>query len=105
MARVCCGLRLCSLARACGEEVADTVGTAALTQALAAALRLPSRFPPSRSSSPFSGRHSSGVYLQAAKVQRVWGTDIAGVERWGGGLPFVSLLAYLTAAGIVVIFS
>lgn len=68
MTRVSCGLRLCSLDRACGEEVADTVGTAALTQALAAALRLPSRFPPSRSSLSSANRHSSGVYVQAAKV-------------------------------------
>ncbi len=79
MARVSNGLRLCSLDRACGEEVADTVGTAALAQAVAAALRLPSRFPCrgwlSSSSSPSSPLaaasvdcHVSGVYLQAAKV-------------------------------------
>jgi len=87
MARVSDGLRLCSLDRACGEEVADTVGTAALTQAVAAALRLPSRFPrrgwlSSSSSSPLAAAsvdcHASGVYLQAAKVAT--GCERAGVE-------------------------
>lgn len=67
IARVSCGLRLCSLDRACGEEVADAVGTAALKQALAAGLRLPSRFPTSATSP--ADRHSSAVYLQAAKVR------------------------------------
>lgn len=69
MARVSCGLRLCSLDRACGEEVADTVGTTALTQALAAALRLPSRFPRCGASLswPADGHHF-GAYVQAAKV-------------------------------------
>ncbi|CBJ33221.1 calmodulin-like myosin-light chain [Ectocarpus siliculosus] len=68
IARVSCGLRLCSLDRACGEEVADAIGTAALKQALAAGLRLPSRFPASATSP--ADRHSSAVYLQAAKVLR-----------------------------------
>ncbi|CAM9542999.1 unnamed protein product, partial [Ectocarpus sp. 12 AP-2014] len=68
IARVSCGLRLCSLDRACGEEIADAVGTAALKQALAAGLRLPSRFPASATS--LADRHSSAVYLQAAKVVR-----------------------------------
>lgn len=88
MARVSCGLRLCSLDRACGEEVADTVGTTALTHALAAALRLPSRFPPSRSSSSSADRHSSGVYVQVAKVSRGWGAKLAGSELWEGALLF-----------------
>lgn len=69
MARVSCGLRLCSLDRACGEEIADTVGTKALTQALAAALRLPSRFPLGGSSLSWSADcQRSGAYVQAAKV-------------------------------------
>lgn len=69
MARVSCGLRLCSLDRACGEEVADTVGAAALTQALAAALRLPSRFTCRGASLSWSADgHRSGAYAQAAKV-------------------------------------
>lgn len=63
MMRVGDGLRLCSLDRACGEEVADAVGTAALEQAVAAALRLPSRFPSA------SVHHRNGVYFQAAKVR------------------------------------
>eukprot|EP00752_Nemacystus_decipiens_P008770 g7826.t1 len=71
VARVSCGLRLCSLDRACGEEVADAVGTAALTQALAAALRLPSRFPHCGASLSRSADYPRfGAYVQAAKVLR-----------------------------------
>lgn len=85
MARVSCGLRLCSLDRACGEEVADTVGNTALTQALAAALRLPSRFSQCGSSSSWSTDcHRSGAYVQAAKVRtgvgRVYERAIVGRE-------------------------
>lgn len=70
VARVSCGLRLCSLDRACGEEVADVVGTTALTQALAAALRLPSRFPRGGVSPWLSADcHRLGAYVQAAKVR------------------------------------
>lgn len=62
--RVSSGLRLCSLDRACGEEAADKTGIVALRQAVAAALRLPSRF-------PFASAHGrGGAYLQAAKVTR-----------------------------------
>lgn len=70
MTRVSCGLRLCSLDRACGEEVADAVGTAALTQALAAALRLPSRFPRCGASLSSSSADCQrfGAHVQAAKV-------------------------------------
>lgn len=76
MVRVGSGLRLCSLDRACGEEAADTAGIVALRQAVAAALRLPSRF-------PFASAHGrGGAYLQAAKVGRM--TPVQS-KRYGGG--------------------
>lgn len=80
MTRVGDGLRLCSLDRACGEEVADAVGGAALEQAVTAALRLPSRFPSA------AALHRSGVYFQAAKVRSIkegvllWGTMTDGLS-------------------------
>ncbi|CAM9744831.1 unnamed protein product [Scytosiphon promiscuus] len=84
MKRVSFGLRLCSLDRACGEEVAGTVGNEALRQAVAAALCLPSRFP-SHSSPSSADRHRPGVYLQAAKV--LHSLTVSGrqqAERGGG---------------------
>ena len=56
------GLRLCSLDRAGGEREETSVGTKALVQAVATALRLPSRF------SSASAHHRRGAYFQAAKV-------------------------------------
>eukprot|EP00903_Cladosiphon_okamuranus_P006300 g6178.t1 len=101
MARVSDGLRLCSLDRACGEEVADTVGTTALTQALAAALRLPSRFPRCGASSSWPADcYRLGADVQAAKVLRflaATGTQTSEINIGGGktGLTATLLLESL----------
>lgn len=72
MARMGKGLRRCSLNRSCGEEIAGTVGEAAVKRAFTAALCLPSR----------CMHNGGGVYLQAWKASEPWcGLNAQPVKR------------------------
>lgn len=68
LARVGRSLRLCSLDRTCGEEIAGAVGVAAVERAFVAALRLPSR----------SRHNHGGVNVQALKASGRVGVTFAG---------------------------